>query len=166
MGSLRSTDVLVRIGGDELGAVLIDTDPEYAAGLAQRLTALLEQPFELNAVSVRISASIGIAMAPTDATDSVGLMRCADVAMYRAKLGQRSYEVYQPDIDDGGNRLVLVDELRAAVEQRGAGAPLPAPGGPAQRRDGRRRGAAALAAPAPRHDPAAGFPAARRGGRV
>jgi len=118
MGSLRSTDVLVRIGGDELGAVLIDTDPVYAAGLAQRLTALLEQPFVLNAVSVRISASIGIAMAPTDATDSVGLMRCADVAMYRAKLGQRSYEVYQADIDDGGNRLVLVDELRAAVDRR------------------------------------------------
>jgi diguanylate cyclase len=117
-GSLRSTDVLVRIGGDELGAVLIDTDPVYAAGLAQRLTALLEQPFVLNGLSVRISASIGIAMAPTDAFDSVGLMRCADVAMYRAKLGQRSYEVYQPDIDDGGNRLVLVDELRAAVERR------------------------------------------------
>jgi diguanylate cyclase len=118
MGSLRGTDVLVRIGGDELGAVLIDTDPVYAAGLAQRLTALLEQPFVLNAVSVRISASIGIAMAPTDALDSAGLMRCADVAMYRAKLGQRSYEVYQPDIDDGGNRLVLVDELRAAVDNR------------------------------------------------
>jgi diguanylate cyclase len=117
-GSLRSTDVLVRIGGDELGAVLIDTDPVYAAGLAQRLTALLEQPFVLNGLSVRISASIGIAMAPTDAVDSVGLMRCADVAMYRAKLGQRSYEVYQPDIDDGGNRLVLVDELRAAVDRR------------------------------------------------
>jgi diguanylate cyclase (GGDEF)-like protein len=117
MGSMRSSDVLVRIGGDELGAVLIDTEPEYAAGLAQRLTALLEQPFNLNAVSVRVSGSIGIAMAPTDATDSAGLMRCADVAMYRAKLGQRSYEVYQSDIDDGGNRLVLVDELRAAVDQ-------------------------------------------------
>jgi diguanylate cyclase len=118
MGSLRSTDVLVRIGGDELGAVLVDTDPVYAAGLAQRLTALLEQPFVLNAVRVRISASIGIAMAPTDALDSAGLMRCADVAMYRAKLSQRSYEVYQPDIDDGGNRLVLVDELRSAVDNR------------------------------------------------
>jgi diguanylate cyclase len=117
MSSLRSSDVLVRIGGDELGAVLIDTDPLYAAGLAQRLTALLEQPFVLNAVSVRISASIGIAMAPTDATDIAGLMRCADVAMYRAKLGQRSYEIYQPEIDDGGNRLLLVDELRTAVDR-------------------------------------------------
>ena len=114
--SLRSTDVLVRIGGDELGALLIDSDPSYAAGLARRLTALLEQPFILNGVSVRISASIGIAGAPADATDSIGLMRCADVAMYRAKLTHQSYEVYTPSIDDGGNRLALVEELRAAVE--------------------------------------------------
>ncbi len=115
-GSLRHSDVLVRIGGDELGAVLIDSDPSYAAGLARRLTALLEQPFILNGVSVRISASIGIAAAPADAGDSVGLMRCADVAMYRAKLTHRPYEVYTPSIDDGGNRLARVEELRAAVE--------------------------------------------------
>jgi diguanylate cyclase (GGDEF)-like protein len=114
--SLRDTDVLVRIGGDELGAVLVDSDPEYAAGLAQRLTALLEQPFVLNGVSVRISASIGIASAPADADDSVGLMRCADVAMYRAKLTHQPFEVYTASIDDGGNRLALVEELRAAVE--------------------------------------------------
>jgi diguanylate cyclase (GGDEF)-like protein len=114
--SLRASDVLVRIGGDELGAVLVDSDPSYAAGLARRLTALLEQPFVLNGVSVRISASIGIAAAPADATDSIGLMRCADVAMYRAKLTHQSYEVYTSSIDDGGNRLALVEELRTAVE--------------------------------------------------
>ncbi len=116
MSSLRATDVLVRIGGDELGAVLMDADPGYAAGLAGRLTALLEQPFVLNGVSVRISASIGIAVAPADASDSVGLVRCADVAMYRAKLTHRPYEVYQPSIDNGGNRLALVEDLRAAIE--------------------------------------------------
>jgi len=114
--SLRASDVLVRIGGDELGAVLIDSDPAYAAGLARRLTALLEQPFILNGVSVRVSASIGIATAPADARDSIGLMRCADVAMYRAKMTHQPFEVYTASIDDGGNRLALVEELRAAVE--------------------------------------------------
>jgi diguanylate cyclase len=114
--SLRASDVLVRIGGDELGALLVDSDPSYAAGLARRITWLLEQPFLLNGVSVSISASIGIAAAPLDATDSIGLMRCADVAMYRAKLNHRSYEVYTPSIDDGSNRLALVEELRAAVD--------------------------------------------------
>jgi diguanylate cyclase len=115
-GCLRGNDLLVRLGGDELGVVLMDTDPAYAATVAQRLTAKLEEPFILDAVPVRIGASIGIAVAPTDATNGAELLRCADLAMYRAKLRDTAYEVYQQDIDDGGNRLRLVHDLRKAVD--------------------------------------------------
>jgi diguanylate cyclase (GGDEF)-like protein len=114
--SLRDTDVLVRVGGDELAVLIMDADPRYATGVAERLMAKLEEPFVLNAVTVRIGASIGIASAPTDATDSVGLLRCADLAMYRAKVGPEAFETYRHDIDDDGNRLRLVEELRDAVE--------------------------------------------------
>ena len=113
--SLRDTDVLVRIGGDELAVVILDNDAAYAETVAQRLITELEQPFELDSVSVRIGASIGIASAPTDASDSAGLLRCAALAMYRAKLGSSSFETYRHEIDDGGNRLRLVEELRLAV---------------------------------------------------
>jgi diguanylate cyclase (GGDEF)-like protein len=112
---LRDTDVLVRVGGDELAVLIPDTNPDYAAGVAQRLIADLDQPFELDKISVRVGASIGIANAPTDATDSAGLLRCADLAMYRAKLGPAPYEIYRRDLDDDGNRLRLVDELRDAI---------------------------------------------------
>jgi diguanylate cyclase len=112
---LRDTDVLVRVGGDELAVLIMDTDSDYAAAVAQRLIAELDQPFELDRLSVRVGASIGIATAPTDATDSIALLRCADLAMYRAKVGPAPYEVYRHDIDDGGNRLRLVDELREAI---------------------------------------------------
>jgi len=115
-GLLRGSDLLVRLGGDELGVLLMDTDPNYAATVARRLLAGLEEPFVLGAVSVRISASIGIAIAPTDATDTAGLLRCADLAMYRAKARKSSVEIYQQDLHVGGNRLLLVEELRAAVE--------------------------------------------------
>jgi diguanylate cyclase (GGDEF)-like protein len=115
-GCLRDTDVLVRVGGDELAVIIMDTDPAYAAAVAQRVVDKLEEPFVLDSVSVRISASIGIASAPADATDSTGLLRCADLAMYRAKLGPSSFEAYRHDIDDGGNRLRLVEDLRVAVE--------------------------------------------------
>jgi diguanylate cyclase len=116
--SLRGSDVLVRLGGDELGVVLVDTDPAYATTVAQRLIAKLEEPFNLDGVSVRIGASIGIALAPGDAMDAAGLMRCADVAMYRAKLERSAFQIYTEGIDDVGNRLHLVDELRVAVEER------------------------------------------------
>ncbi len=116
--SLRSTDILVRVGGDELGVLIMDATPEYASSVAERLMARLEEPFVLDSVTVGISASIGIATAPADATDSTALLRCADLAMYRAKPGMSSIEIYQQTIDDGGNRLRLVEELRAALDQR------------------------------------------------
>src|SRR6202030_1724776 len=53
MGSLRSTDVLVRVGGDELGILIMDAGPAYAEGVARRVMAKLEEPFVLDAVSVR-----------------------------------------------------------------------------------------------------------------
>ena len=94
----------------------MDADSGYAVAIAQRLLAKLEEPFVLNAVTVRVGASIGIASAPTDATDSVSLLRCADLAMYRAKVGPSPFETYSHDVDDEGNRLRLVEELRDAVE--------------------------------------------------
>jgi diguanylate cyclase (GGDEF)-like protein len=117
-GALRKTDVLVRLGGDELGVVIMNEEADYAATVAQRLLALLNEPFLLKTVSVRISASIGAARAPTDASDGAGLMRCADLAMYRAKLRDSKFELYQKEIDDEGNRFRLVEELKLAIECR------------------------------------------------
>jgi len=117
-GSLRNSDVLFRVGGDEFGVVLTETDPQHAAGVAQRLTARLEEPFVIGGVTVSISASIGIAFAPADAGDTADLLRCADLAMYRAKLSPATtFEIYREDIDAAGNRLRLVEELRSAVEE-------------------------------------------------
>jgi diguanylate cyclase (GGDEF)-like protein len=113
--SLRNTDLLVRLGGDEFAVVLIDGDSEYATTVARRLTASLEEPFELDAVRARISASIGIAMAPTDAADAAGLVWCADVAMYRAKLGNSAFAIYEQNLDDDGDQLRLLEELRLAI---------------------------------------------------
>ena len=112
---LRATDALVRVGGDELAVLVMDMDSTYVATVAQRLINDLERPFVLDALSVRVGASIGIAHAPTDATDSASLLRCADLAMYRAKVGRLPFESYRHDLDDDGNRLRLVDELRDAI---------------------------------------------------
>ena len=121
---LRETDVLVRVGGDELAVLVMDDNSEFAATIAERLIAELEQPFVLDALSVRVGASIGIASAPVDATDGIGLLRCADLAMYRAKVGPSPFEMYRHDVDDDGNRLQLVDELHDAIDGRSPRSPL------------------------------------------
>ena len=115
---LRADDLLVRLGGDEFVVVLADAGPEYAANVAQRLTDSLSIPFVLGAVQANLSASIGIAMAPTDATDTTSLLWCADIAMYRAKLGGLPFANYRDDLDHTGNRIQLLDELQAAIEER------------------------------------------------
>jgi diguanylate cyclase len=116
--SLRDSDLVVRLGGDEFALALLDAGADYAATVAARLTAQIEEPFMLDAVRVQIGASIGIAVMPDDATDAADLVRCADLAMYRAKLEGKPFAIYQEDLDGAANRVQLVEELRVAIEQR------------------------------------------------
>jgi diguanylate cyclase (GGDEF)-like protein len=116
--SLRTQDLFVRFGGDEFAVALLDANADYAATVAARLTSRLEEPFMLDAVRAKISASIGIAVVPTDANDTGDLMRCADLAMYRAKLAGKCFAIYQEDLDGVGNRMRLVEELRDAILER------------------------------------------------
>jgi diguanylate cyclase (GGDEF)-like protein len=117
-GALRREDLLVRLGGDEFGVVLVDGTVDEAAMVAQRLGARLEQPFVLDGIRARVGASIGIAVAPTDATSVPDLLRCADLAMYRAKLAGNCFAIYQEDLDGSGDRLRLAEELSTAIAER------------------------------------------------
>ncbi|MGI8507331.1 MAG: putative bifunctional diguanylate cyclase/phosphodiesterase [Solirubrobacteraceae bacterium] len=114
--SLRQSDLLARVGGDEFAAMLVGAGADEAIAVAAHLSSSLDEPFTLDAVSANISASIGIALAPGDASDSPGLMRCADTAMYRAKLGSSPFACYEPTLDRGGNKLRLADQLSAAID--------------------------------------------------
>jgi diguanylate cyclase (GGDEF)-like protein len=114
---LGDSDLLVRIGGDELAVILLDAGADRAARVAERLAATLHEPFVLDMVSVRIGASIGIAIAPDHATDAEELMRCADRAMYRSKRAGSRFEIHDERLDSDADRLRLVEELRTAIEE-------------------------------------------------
>jgi diguanylate cyclase (GGDEF)-like protein len=116
-GSLRSSDLVVRLGGDEFAVALVDADAKRAEAVAERLIARIEEPFLLDSVRAKVSASIGIAIAPTHAQDAPGIMACADVAMYRAKISGQPFAIYQEDLDQG-HGLSLAEELRTAIENR------------------------------------------------
>ena len=103
------------MGGDEFAVLLIDADTEISTEVAQRLAASLEQPFVIDAVSAIIGASIGIALAPQHADSADALMRCADVAMYRAKVAHVPMAHYEREFDEDGNRVRLAHELKKAI---------------------------------------------------
>jgi diguanylate cyclase (GGDEF)-like protein len=117
-GCLGERDLLLRIGGDELAVLLLDSSEAHGVSVAQRVSAAIHEPFVLEMVTVRIGASIGIALGE-HATDPTALMRCADLAMYRAKHNGEPYAVYDAEIDTQSDRLRLVDDLRTALQNDG-----------------------------------------------
>ena len=83
---LRESDTLARIGGDEFAVLLPQIDDrEDAQQVAERIRASIARPFQIGPHTINISASIGICIFPEHAGDEVGLMKCADAAMYKAK---------------------------------------------------------------------------------
>gem|GEM_PF-6995787 len=84
--SLRDTDTVARIGGDEFAFILPDlTSTTAAARLGEKLLSHIETPLKVEDRYIDLHVSLGIAMFPTDADDAELLMRYADLAMYRAK---------------------------------------------------------------------------------
>ena len=83
---IRPGDIVARMGGDEFTIMLTRLENAApAVEVADRICALLTEEFQFEAGTVRISTSIGIALAPADTADPGDLVRRADVAMYRAK---------------------------------------------------------------------------------
>lgn len=79
-------DTVARIGGDEF-VILQTTGPQPMTSvmLADRLTAALSAPFDLDGIIAHIGVSIGIALYPRDGLDADSLLHNADLALYRAK---------------------------------------------------------------------------------
>jgi len=119
--SLRESDVLGRLGGDEFGVILPQTDSNGAEHVAQKLVKVLEQQVQIPAeLSMHISASIGIALFPEQGTTPAELLAKADAAMYTIKRsGRGKIHTYQPDDQELLNMKAKVqweDRITRALE--------------------------------------------------
>lgn len=95
--TLRPTDTVARMGGDEFVILLCDLhNAEQAIGIANQVKDSIELPFPLTPhTTVSIHGSIGICMYPETASDASSMLRNADIAMYNAKTsGGPQIEVY------------------------------------------------------------------------
>jgi diguanylate cyclase (GGDEF)-like protein/PAS domain S-box-containing protein len=84
--TLRATDTVARIGGDEFAAILPQMENENDIGkVAKLIIKKLSIPFELSGININISASVGISIYPKNAFGAKDLLKFADKAMYKAK---------------------------------------------------------------------------------
>jgi EAL domain-containing protein (putative c-di-GMP-specific phosphodiesterase class I) len=98
------------VGGDEFVITLMTPEgPEVAGKVARRILSALQRPCVIEGKEIAISASIGVALYPTDAQSADALMRHADVAMYNAKKGGRNrYQFYTQALSATADRALLI----------------------------------------------------------
>ena len=120
-GQIRDVDVAARLGGDEFCLLLMNVDDNghTAADVAHRCLDALTQPIVLEGKNIGARGSIGIAVYPTDAAESNGLLRAADTAMYAAKsAGKNRFAFYDASMTEiVERRLTLESALRDALKR-------------------------------------------------
>ncbi|HLN24021.1 MAG TPA: PAS domain S-box protein, partial [Patescibacteria group bacterium] len=117
---VRTGDTVARLGGDEFTIIMPNLgDMRNAPIIAQRMIDALEKPFLLKTHEAFVSASIGIAAYPEDATDANSLLKNADAAMYRAKeQGKANYQFFTADLNaQVSERLLIKNGLSKALER-------------------------------------------------
>ena len=121
LGQLMSdNETCGRLGGDEFAVVMRDaTNSSAVEALAQRIIETLSRPYEVDANTLYIGASVGLAIGPRDGRTAEMLIRSADLALYRAKdAGRGVYHAYEPELHvQAEERRVLEMALRQALDK-------------------------------------------------
>jgi len=118
--TVREEDTVARLGGDEFTVILEGVaSRDDAVLVAERLLEATSAPLDLDGQEVAVGASIGITVYPEDGADAAGLVRNADMAMYRAKEeGKGVFCFYDEEMQDQAARRMRVDTaLRHALER-------------------------------------------------
>ena len=116
--NIRQEDLFARVGGDEFVIVYAVEHREYLSVMIEKVMQLLRQPFKIQEHVLNISASVGVALYPDDGEDITGLMKNADIAMYKAKeQGRDQFHLYTEALNhDVQQKVQLEKEMHHALE--------------------------------------------------
>lgn len=118
--NVRDSDLVSRLGGDEFTVLLENIpDVERAQSIADKLLHCLSEPYFIEGRELRVTASIGAGLYPTDGDSVVDIFKNADTAMYHVKEnGRNNVQVYNARMHDNAVQdLDLETALRKAIEQ-------------------------------------------------
>jgi diguanylate cyclase (GGDEF)-like protein len=111
-------NLVARLGGDEFAVLArVGDDQDAVIALAEQLCAAVREPVVLHGVTLTVGCSVGIAFGPDGAATVSELLRCADIALYSAKVNRGNVAVYRKEDDRHSAALLgLQADLRAALE--------------------------------------------------
>ena len=118
---VRASDTVARMGGDEFTVILAELpSSSHLEGILQKMLRALGELFQLGTEQVFVSASIGITMYPTDATEIEDLFKNADQALYVAKgAGRNRFSFFTPALQEAAlTRVRLASDLRTALAEQ------------------------------------------------
>jgi diguanylate cyclase len=118
IGAVRAVDTVARIGGDEfLLLITAIHEPADAAIIAAKIVAALDKPVSIGGTEVHVSASLGIAVYPSDGANADTLVAHADEAMYFAKQqGRNGFQFFSAGMSVfSRERLDFERDLRSAL---------------------------------------------------
>ena len=115
--TIRDTDILARVGGDEFVIVLSPMAPAEAVAAVRRLSARIREPFSIDGFEIFASTSIGVSLYPADGDDYVTLRAKADMAMYGCKAdGKGDVRVFDVAMSRAATRRMESEQrLRQAM---------------------------------------------------
>ncbi len=122
LSSLRKTDTVARIGGDEFLLILSDLkDDHQATSLAAKMLTAFEQPFKIHGQNFFSSTCIGLSIYPQDGDTPEALLKCASMALRRAKgTGKNNFSFYTEKMNAEVIRNITIKRrLRYAIENNG-----------------------------------------------
>ncbi len=122
ISSVRKSDYVYRLGGDEFTIILRNLHNEYEAGkVADKIIRNMSAPFNIDGNDINyLTLSIGIVVFPKDGDDRELLVKKADTAMYNAKkMGKNKFQYFSSHMTDTTvRRLELENNLREMVRNK------------------------------------------------
>lgn len=119
--TVRSHDLVVRMGGDEFVVILRDVNgTATVSDTSARITQALSAPMVVDGRTLVTTVSIGVSLYPRDGSDMGELLRHADTAMYQAKdKGRNNFQMFSPAMDKRlKERIAIESSLRTALQSR------------------------------------------------
>ncbi len=119
---------VARLGGDEFALVISDvSEADSAVAIVNELHGEISRPIKIDGLTLAVTASAGIALAPEHGDDVALLLQRADIAMYLAKERRSTVELYSVEQDQSMQRWLMLSGLLTHALEDKSGAPRDVP---------------------------------------